>query len=90
MLTNLYNKIKSHAGVAYAAALALLFFLFRLEQDRANRDEVKSESDDVSKKDAVLKEKESEDVKAIEAIQKQAVIDKSQPVTIDELNKDLQ
>lgn len=95
MLNNLYNKIKDKAGVALAAALAILYLLFRYEQNKANKEGVALENSQTAAKDAVLQEKESEDVKQIAQIKQDAATqDAAKPTTPDamaaELNKDLQ
>lgn len=95
MLSNICTKLKDKVGVALAAALAVLYLLFRYEQNRANKEAVAVENADVAKKDAVLAEKESEDVKQIAQIKQDAATqDAAKPTTpeqeIEALNKALQ
>ena len=93
MLSKLWSQIKDKAGVALAAALAILYILFRIEQNKANKEAVAVENADVAKKDAVLASKESDDEKQIEVIKQDAAMRDAQQLTppqmVDELNKDL-
>lgn len=95
MLNKIWSQIKDKAGVALAAALAILYLLFRYEQNKANKEGVALENSQTAAKDAVLVEKESEDVKQIAQIKQDAsVADAAKPASTDEmaadLNKDLQ
>ena len=94
MLSKLWSQIKDKAGVALAAALAILYILFRIEQNKANKEAVAVENADVAKKDAVLAEKQAEDVSTIAQIKQDAAAqDAAVPTSFDqeadELNKAL-
>jgi len=95
MLSKLWSQIKDKAGVAVAAALAILFVLFKYEQNKANKEGVALENAQTSQKDAVLAEKQSEDVKAIaqdkqDAAAADAAVPSTPQAEVDALNKALQ
>jgi hypothetical protein len=95
MLSKLWSNIKDKAGVVLAAALAILYLLFKYEQNKANKEGIALENSETASKDAVLVEKQSEDTKQIAAIkQEEATQDAAKPTTTEEMvadiNKELQ
>lgn len=82
-----WDSLKVKLGAAFAAALGLLYILFRWEQSKRKDAEAKLENAEYEKNDAVLVEKQSRTKEDITAVKKTAEEEKAKTLSPSEMEE---